>query len=74
MVQTPRLALVGATDELLERLIPIIRAGVVDSGPLPFDDPMSLYEDSPAENGGGDEVCGRDAHVWTGVGGVCTSS
>lgn len=46
-VQTPRLALIGATDELLERLVPVVRAGVLDSGPLPFDDPMSLYEDSP---------------------------
>jgi hypothetical protein len=36
-----------ATDDLLERLIPVVRAGMADSGPLPFDDPMSLYEDSP---------------------------
>jgi hypothetical protein len=41
------LALAGATDELLERLIPVVRAGVVVSGPLPFDDPMSLYQVSP---------------------------
>ncbi len=46
-VRTPRLVLAGATDDLLERLIPVIRAGVAGSGPLPFDDPMSLYEDSP---------------------------
>jgi RimJ/RimL family protein N-acetyltransferase len=46
-VRTPRLVLAGATDELLERLIPVVRAGVVGAGPLPFDDPMSLYEDSP---------------------------
>jgi RimJ/RimL family protein N-acetyltransferase len=46
-VRTPRLVLAGATDELLERLIPLVRAGVVGSGPPPFDDPMSLYEDSP---------------------------
>jgi hypothetical protein len=46
-VRTPRLALADATDELLERLVPVVRAGVVGSGPLPFDDPMSLYEDSP---------------------------
>ena len=32
---------------MLERLIPVVRAGVVSSGSLPFDDPMSLYEDSP---------------------------
>jgi RimJ/RimL family protein N-acetyltransferase len=46
-VRTPRLVLAGATDELLERLIPVVRAGVVGAGPLPFDDPMSLYQDSP---------------------------
>jgi len=46
-VRTPRLVLAGATDELLERLIPVVRAGVVGDGPLPFDDPMSLYQDSP---------------------------
>ena len=47
-VSTPRLVLAGATDELLERLIPVVRAGVADAGPAPpFDDPMSLYADSP---------------------------
>jgi RimJ/RimL family protein N-acetyltransferase len=46
-VRTPRLVLAGATDDLLERLIPVVRAGVVGAGPLPFDDPMSLYQDSP---------------------------
>jgi len=48
-VRTPRLTLAGATDELLERLVPLVRAGVVvDGRPAPFDDPMSLYDDSPA--------------------------
>ncbi len=48
-VRTPRLTLAAATDELLERLVPVVRAGVVPAGePLPFDDPMSLYDDSPA--------------------------
>jgi RimJ/RimL family protein N-acetyltransferase len=46
-VRTPRLTLFGATDEMLERLIPVVRTGIVDGEPLPFDDPMSLYEDSP---------------------------
>ena len=46
-VRTPRLALAGATDDLLERLVPLIREGVVSAGQMPFDDPMSLYEDSP---------------------------
>jgi GNAT superfamily N-acetyltransferase len=32
---------------LLERLVPVIREGVVSAGQMPFDDPMSLYEDSP---------------------------
>jgi hypothetical protein len=46
-VRTPRLTLAGATDELLERLVPVVRAGVADAAPWPFDDPMSLYADSP---------------------------
>jgi RimJ/RimL family protein N-acetyltransferase len=48
-VRTPRLTLAAATDDFLERLVPVVRAGVVTDGePAPFDDPMSLYEDSPA--------------------------
>jgi RimJ/RimL family protein N-acetyltransferase len=47
-VRTPRLTLAAATDDLLERLVPVVRAGVVADGePPPFDDPMSLYENSP---------------------------
>jgi RimJ/RimL family protein N-acetyltransferase len=46
-VHTPRLSLLGATDELLERLVPVVRKGVVTVAPWPFDDPMSLYRDSP---------------------------
>jgi RimJ/RimL family protein N-acetyltransferase len=46
-VRTPRLTLAGATDELLERLVPLVRAGIADTPPWPFDDPMSLYADSP---------------------------
>ncbi len=46
-VRTPELTLVGASDDVLERLIPVIRDGVVGPGHMPFDDPMSLYEDSP---------------------------
>jgi len=46
-VRTPRLTLAAATDDLLERLIPVVRAGVADSEPPGFDDPMSLYADSP---------------------------
>jgi RimJ/RimL family protein N-acetyltransferase len=46
-VRTPRLTLAGATDELLERLVPIVRAGIADTAPWPFDDPIPFYEDSP---------------------------
>jgi len=46
-VRTPKLALSGATDDLLERLVPVIRDGIVDPKQTPFDDPMSLYQDSP---------------------------
>jgi RimJ/RimL family protein N-acetyltransferase len=47
-VRTPRLTLAAGTDDLLERLVPVVRAGVVaDDDPAPFDDPMSFYEDGP---------------------------
>ena len=46
-VTTPKLTLVGASDDLLERLVPVVRAGVVSPQQMPFDDPMSLYEDNP---------------------------
>jgi RimJ/RimL family protein N-acetyltransferase len=46
-VHTPRLSLLGATDELLEHLVPVVRKGVVTAPPWPFDDPMSLYKESP---------------------------
>ena len=47
-VRTPRLTLAAATDDLLERLVPTVRAGVVADGEVPFDDPISLYADSPS--------------------------
>lgn len=46
-VRTPRLTLAGASDELLARLVPLVRAGIADTRPLPFDDPSSFYADSP---------------------------
>ena len=46
-VRTPRLRLAGASDEMLERLVPLVRAGVADAEPWPFDDPISFYADSP---------------------------
>lgn len=44
---TPRLELRGATDDLLAELVPMVRAGLADADPPPFDDPMSLYDDDP---------------------------
>jgi RimJ/RimL family protein N-acetyltransferase len=46
-VHTPRLSLLGATDDLLERLVPAVREGVVTEPPWPMDDPSSFYKDSP---------------------------
>src|SRR5262249_38999328 len=46
-VHTPRLSLLEATDELRERLGPVVRKGVVTAAPWAFDDPMSLYKDNP---------------------------
>jgi RimJ/RimL family protein N-acetyltransferase len=46
-VTTPRIELRGATDDLLEELVPLVRAGQGDADPPPFDDPMSLYESDP---------------------------
>ncbi len=66
-VHTPRLSLLGATDDLLERLVPVVRAGVVTTPPWPFDDPMSLYEDSP------DREWRWLRAVWTGRGRVSDS-
>lgn len=63
-VHTPRLSLLGATDELLERLVPVVRQGVVTEQPWPFDDPMSLYKDSP------DREWSWLRRVWTGRGNV----
>jgi RimJ/RimL family protein N-acetyltransferase len=63
-VHTPRLSLLGATDELLERLVPVVRQGVVTKAPWPFDDPMSLYKDSP------DREWAWLRGIWTGRGKV----
>ena len=46
-VTTPQLRLRGATDDLLEQLIPVVRAGVVRDDEVPFDDPISHYEEPP---------------------------
>lgn len=46
-VVTPRLELHGATDDLLERLAPVVRSGKATADPPPFDDPCSFYEPDP---------------------------
>ena len=46
-VTTPLIELRGATDDLLDGLLPLVRAGQADADPPPFDDPISLYEADP---------------------------
>ena len=46
-VKTPRLELVGAADEMLAALAPLVRDGKVFAEPAPYDDPMSFYESDP---------------------------
>lgn len=46
-VRTPRLELVGASDERLAELAPLVRDGKVFAEPAPYDDPMSFYESDP---------------------------
>lgn len=46
-IATPRLELRGATDELLERLAPLVRNGGAMADPPPWDDPSSFYESDP---------------------------
>ena len=46
-VATPRLELRGATDDLLDQLAEVVRAGKAYAEPAPYDDPMSFYEPDP---------------------------
>ena len=46
-VSTPTLELRGATDELLDQLAEVVRAGKTHAEPAPYDDPMSFYEPDP---------------------------
>jgi RimJ/RimL family protein N-acetyltransferase len=46
-VSTPTLELRGATDELLDELAELVRAGKTHADPAPYDDPMSFYEPDP---------------------------
>lgn len=48
-VTTPRLELRAATDDLLDQLAPLVRAGEADAEPPPYDDPISLYKEDPDE-------------------------
>src|SRR3954465_12854380 len=47
-VSTPTLELRGATDELLDELAELVRAGKTHADPAPYADPMSFYEPDPA--------------------------
>lgn len=46
-VSTPTLELRGATDELLDQLAELVRAGKAHADPAPYDDPISFYEPDP---------------------------
>ncbi len=46
-VSTPRVELHSATDELLDQLAEVVRAGKTHAEPAPYDDPMSFYETDP---------------------------
>jgi RimJ/RimL family protein N-acetyltransferase len=46
-VSTPALELRGATDELLDQLAEVVRAGKTHADPAPYDDPSSFYEPDP---------------------------
>jgi RimJ/RimL family protein N-acetyltransferase len=46
-ISTPRLELRAATDELLDELAELVRAGDAQAQPAPYDDPMSFYEPDP---------------------------
>ena len=46
-IVTPRLQLHGASDDLLEQLAPLVRAGKADDDPQPYDDPFWAYETDP---------------------------
>jgi RimJ/RimL family protein N-acetyltransferase len=46
-VSTPRLELRAATDDLLDELADLVRAGKTHADPPPYDDPMSFYEPDP---------------------------
>lgn len=46
-ISTPTLELRSASDELLDQLAEVVRAGKADADPAPYDDPISFYEPDP---------------------------
>jgi RimJ/RimL family protein N-acetyltransferase len=46
-VSAPSLELHAATDDLLDELAELVRAGKTEADPAPYDDPMSFYETDP---------------------------
>lgn len=46
-VSTPTIELRSATDDLLDQLADLVRAGKTHAAPPPHDDPMSFYEPDP---------------------------
>ncbi|TCO45042.1 RimJ/RimL family protein N-acetyltransferase [Kribbella antiqua] len=46
-VSTPTLELRAATDDLMDQLAEVVRAGKTHADPAPYDDPMSFYEPDP---------------------------
>ena len=47
------------SDELLERLVPMVRAGVADTEPWPLDDPSRSTQTAPNANGNGCAASGQ---------------
>lgn len=64
-VSTPRLEPRGATDELLDQLAEVVRAGKTHADPAPYDDPISFYEPDP-----GPRVAKWRRAIWRGRGKV----
>jgi hypothetical protein len=46
-VSSPAVELRFATDDLLDELAEVVRAGKTHAQPAPYDDPMSFYEEDP---------------------------
>src|SRR5690349_24915914 len=68
-VSTPTLELRGATDDLLDELAEVVRAGKTHADPPPYDDPISLYEPDPDQR-----VAKWMRAIWRGRGRVETDA